>query len=170
MTGSPMRKRSITLLWSDTEGSVLVEATVVVPFLVTLMFGLFEFSWYFHKQQLVESGVRDAARYLARVAQDGTNPCTLTTPVNFLAQAQNIAVTGVATGGSARVPGWTAGAVTISCSGFDNSAHNYDGASTIYIITASTSFADPALGYFGLLKVTAPNLSASHTERSLGPG
>lgn len=148
----------------------MIEATVLTPFLVTLLFGLFEFSWYFHKQQLVETGVRDAARYLARVAQDGTDPCGVTTPVNFMAQAKNIAVTGVATGGSARVPGWTTGAVTISCSGFSNSTHTYDGASTIYIVTASTSFADPAFGYFGLLHLSTPNLSAAHAERSLGPG
>ena len=63
-----MFTRSVASVWRDDEGSVLIEATILMPFLVTLMFGLFEFSWYFHKQQLVESGVRDAARYLARVA------------------------------------------------------------------------------------------------------
>jgi len=165
--------RLVASVWRDAEGSVLVEATILTPFLVTLMFGLFEFSWYFHKQQLVESGVRDAARYLARVAQDSTpptNPCTLTTPVNFEANAQNIAVTGVTSGGTARVPGWTTGSVTISCAAFDNSAGSYQGPSTIYLITASTTFADPTLGYFGLLGLTARNLSASHTERSIGPG
>ena len=47
-------------------GSVLIEATMLMPFyLVTLMSDV-RVSWYFHKQQLVESGVRDAARYLAR--------------------------------------------------------------------------------------------------------
>jgi Flp pilus assembly protein TadG len=165
-----MFTRSVASMWRDTEGSVLIEATILMPFLVTLMFGLFEFSWYFHKQQLVESGVRDAARYLARVALDGTNPCTLTTPVNFAANAQNIAVTGVTIGGTARVPGWTTGSVNISCAAFDNSAAAYQGGSTIYLVTASTNFADPVLGFFGLLNLTAPNLSASHTERSIGPG
>jgi Flp pilus assembly protein TadG len=163
-----MRKRSITSLLNDTEGSVLIEATILMPFLVTLMFGLFEFSWYFHKQQLVEAGVRDAARYLARTAPDTTpNPCSNGT---FVANAKNIAVTGVTAGGTARVPGWTTGNVTISCAAVDNSAATYQGGATIYIITATTNFADPALGYFGLLKLTTPNLSASHAERSIGPG
>lgn len=166
-----MFTRSLASAWRDIEGSVLVEATILMPFLVTLMFGLFEFSWYFHKQQLVESGVRDAARYLARVApDDGTDPCTLTTPVDFKARAQNIAVTGAATGGTPRVPGWTTGNVTISCAPFDNSGGAYEGYSTLFIITATTNFADPALGYFGLLGLTTPNLSASHAERSIGPG
>jgi len=165
-----MFTRSAASVWRNVEGSVLVEATILTPFLVTLMFGLFEFSWYFHKQQLVESGVRDAARYLARVAPDGINPCTLTTPVDFKARAQNIAVTGLATGGTARVSGWTTGSVTMSCNTVNNSSATYDGGPTIYIITASTNFADPSLGYFGLLKLAARSLSASHTERSIGPG
>ena len=165
-----MFTRLAASVWRDDEGSVLIEATILMPFLVTLMFGLFEFSWYFHKQQLVESGVRDAARYLARVALDGTNPCTLTIPVDFKARAQNIAATGVATGGTARVPGWTTGSVNISCTTFNNSGATYDGGSTIYLITATTNFADPALGYFSMLGLTLPNLSASHAERSIGPG
>jgi Flp pilus assembly protein TadG len=164
-------RRLLTSVWRESEGSALVEAAILMPVLVTLMFGLFEFSWYFHKQQLVESGVRDAARYLTRVAPDGTNPCTLTNPVDFAARAKNIAVTGLATGGTARVPGWTVASVNLSCAQVDNSNQAYQGASTIYIVTASTSFADPTLGYFGLLGITStPNLSASHTERSIGPG
>jgi Flp pilus assembly protein TadG len=163
-----MFTRSVASLWRDTEGSALIEATILMPFLATLIFGLFEFAWYFHKQQLVESGVRDAARYLARVAQDGTDPCSLTTP---LAQAQNIAVTGAATGGTARVHGWTTGSVALSCAAFANTgATTYDGGAIIYLVTATTNFADPALGFFGFLNLAAPNLTASHTERSIGPG
>jgi Flp pilus assembly protein TadG len=164
-----MRKRLIASLWSDTEGSVLIEATVLVPVLFTLMYGLFEFSWYFQKQQLVEIGIRDAARYLARVnaGNNDGNPCNNTTSV---AQAQNIAVTGVTSGGTARVSGWTVGNVTITCPGFDNSGGSYSGASTIYLVTATTSFTDPAFGFFGILGFSTPNLSASHTERSIGPG
>lgn len=165
-----MFRRSVASVWRDNEGSVLVEATILTPMLIALMFGLFEFSWYFHKQQLVESGVRDAARYLARVAIDENNPCTLTTPVDFKAQAKNIAVTGQATGGTPRVPDWTTGSVTITCSQIDNSAETYQGGTPIYIITASTSFTDPALGYFAMFGLTVPNLSASHQERSIGPG
>src|SRR3954447_19488159 len=104
-----MFTRSFATVWRDDEGSVLVEATILMPFLVTLMFGLFEFSWYFHKQQLVESGVRDASRYLARTATDTTPPTNPCDNATFVANAKNIAVTGVTTGGTARVPGWTAG-------------------------------------------------------------
>jgi Flp pilus assembly protein TadG len=171
MANNRMRKLWMASLSKDTEGSVLIEATLLTPFLVMLIFGMLEFSWYFQKQQLVESGVRDAARYLARVApENGTDPCGLTNPVNFAVNARNIAVNGATSGGTARVPGWVPANVVLTCSVIDNSATTYQGGQSIYIVTASTNFADPALGYFGLLGLTTPNLSASHSERSVGPG
>src|SRR2546423_6887575 len=97
-----MLKRSIASLWHDTEGSAMLEAALVLPVLVPLMLGFFEFAWYFQKQQLVESGVRDAARYLARTtaANSDQNPCNDATSV---ANAKLIATNGVITGGTARV-------------------------------------------------------------------
>jgi Flp pilus assembly protein TadG len=170
MPAKTMLKRSIAALWQDAEGSALVEAAVVMPMIVPLVLGVLEFSWYFHKQQLVESGVRDAARYLARTALDTTPPTNPCANATFVANAQNIATHGVISGGTARVPGWANGSVTITCPAFDNSASTYLGPATIYRITASTSFADPALGFFGMLGLPVPNLQASHTERSIGPG
>jgi Flp pilus assembly protein TadG len=170
MPAKTMLKRSIAALWQDTEGSALVEAAVVMPMIIPLVLGVLEFSWYFHKQQLVESGVRDAARYLARTsaADSDANPCNNATS---LSNAQSIAVYGVITGGgTARVPGWTTGSVIITCPSFPNTAGSYLGATTIYRVTVTTTFVDPALGFFTLLNLTVPNLSASHTERSIGGG
>ena len=53
-------------LWRDSEGTALVEATIVIPVLLVLLFGVFEFSALFWRQQLISTGVRDAARYLSR--------------------------------------------------------------------------------------------------------
>src|SRR3984957_21259106 len=53
--------------WRDEEGSALVEATIVMPLLLSLFLGVFEFSWFFYNQQLVVSGLRDAARYMTRI-------------------------------------------------------------------------------------------------------
>jgi len=161
--------RTIISLWRSSEGSAIVEGAVIAPLLFTLVLGVFEFSWYFYKQQLVETGVRDAARYLARVRTGASdaNPCNDATSV---ANAKNIATNGVISGGTARVPTWVVGEVTITCPAIDNSSGTYSGASTIYRVTVSTSFADPALGFFGFLKLPTPNISASHSERSIGPG
>lgn len=161
--------RLIARLSADTEGSALVEAAVVFPVMIPLMLGALEFSWYFQNQQLVEAGTRDAARYLARVydVQEGTSPCSSGTDVT---SAKNIAVYGATTAGTARVSGWTAGNVTVSCTSISNTTATYTGPTTIYLVTVTTSFADPAIGFFSALNLSTPNLSASHTERSVGPG
>ena len=72
------RGRKSDSLWRDEDGSALVEATIVMPLLITLFLGVFEFSWFFYNQQLVVSGLRDAARYMTRIElTDGNrDPCT----------------------------------------------------------------------------------------------
>jgi Flp pilus assembly protein TadG len=166
-----MLKRSIASLWHDTGGAAFLEAALVMPVLAALLFGGMEFSWYFHQQQMVESGVRDAARYLARTAPDTTPPTSPCDNATFVGNAKNIAVTGKISGGTARVRGWTVGSVTITCPAFDNSGAAYQGASTIYRVKVITNFTYPALGFFGnFINLTTPLLSASHTERSIGPG
>lgn len=167
-----MLARILRALWRNDDGTALVEATLLVPVLLTLVAGVYEFSWYFYKQQLVETGVRDAARYLARTAPDSdppTNPCSDATNVTY---AQNIATYGAPqiANGTQRVATWSPSDVVLTCTSIGNSTGSYLGAATIYIVTATTTFADPALGFFGYLGLTAPNLSASHSQRSIGPG
>ena len=97
-------------LWRDEEGSALVEATIVMPLLLSLFLGVFEFSWFFYNQQLVVSGLRDAARYMTRIElTDGNrDPCAQKDQNGLLytADAANIATTAEATGGSARATRW----------------------------------------------------------------
>jgi Flp pilus assembly protein TadG len=160
--------------WRDEEGSALVEATIVMPLLLSLFLGVFEFSWFFYNQQLVVSGLRDAARYMTRIElTDGNrDPCAQKDQYGALYtdDAANIATTAQATGGSARVSGWSAADVTISCSSsaaLENG--NYaDGSTSMTIIDVAT--ADPSLGLFAILGLKAPMLSFSHQERFLGPG
>src|SRR5258708_38786468 len=92
-------------IWRDRRGSALVEATVLTPVLFTLVFGALEFSWYFYDQHRVATGIRDAARYLAR----GTDP----TNVALASNAKNLAFTSSISGGPARVTGWTPGSVDV---------------------------------------------------------
>ena len=59
------------MLLRDTDGSALVESAVLLPMLFVLLFGVYEFSWFFYQQHVASIGIRDAARYLARVKE----PC-----------------------------------------------------------------------------------------------
>jgi Flp pilus assembly protein TadG len=158
------RLRSV---WRDMRGSALVEATVLMPLLFTLVFGVFEFSWYFYDQHRVSTGVRDAARYLSRVA----DPSDATLQSN----AKNLAVTGSISGGAARVMGWTKASVKVNVASIQNPVQNdgstlYRGDATIQIVTVTTTFVYSSLGFLGLLRLTAPGISMAHSERVIGPG
>ena len=164
-------------LWRDEDGSALVEATILMPFLIALFLGVFEFSWYLFNQQLVVSGLRDAARYMSRVElTDGNrDPCAQKDQNGTLytTDAANIATSAEPVpGGSARVSGWTPDAVTISClsSAALEEGDYADGAASMTIIEVATRFADPSLGLFSSLGLKAPVLSFSHQERFIGPG
>jgi Flp pilus assembly protein TadG len=162
--------------WRDKDGSALLEASLLTPLLVSLYFGVFDFSWYFYNQQLVEAGVRDAARYMARIELTGgnTNPCAQKDPGGVLYQtdAANIAVTAQTSGGTARVTGWTASDVTISCVASPSLGTGFyaDGSASMMIIYVTTSFVDPSLGFFAAIGLSTPSLSFTHQERFIGPG
>jgi Flp pilus assembly protein TadG len=148
-------------------GSALVEATVLMPLLFTLVFGVFEFSWYFYDQHRVSTGVRDAARYLSRVT-DPTN-------VALQSNAKNLAVTGSISGGTARVTGWTTKSVDVDFASIQNPIRDdgprlYRGGATIQIVTVTTTFTHSSLGFLDLLGLTAPGITVAHSERVIGPG
>jgi Flp pilus assembly protein TadG len=152
--------RGLRLLLRESEGSALVEATVVVPVLFTLTFGVYEFSWIFYTHQLVSAGVRDATRYAAKAL----DPCDATIQTD----AKNLATTGQIDGsGTARVYGWSAGDVSVTCTSVDNSAGTYRGGATITIVHVTTSFTDNSLGFFPYLGLTTPTISVTHSERAI---
>jgi Flp pilus assembly protein TadG len=165
--------RTLRSLWWSSDGSALVEGALLLPMLCALLFGVYEFSWYFYQQHLVSTGLRDAARYLAR----SVSPCDTTSPswAANEAHAKNLATTGSINGGTARVRGWTAAMVTSRCRQIDNqTAANglrpYRGPGVIHAVTVSTRFTDPSLGFFGLLGLRPPTIAVSHSERVIGPG
>ena len=93
-------------IWKDEDGSALLEGAIVVPVAFFAHFGTLELSFYFFQQHLVATGVRDAARYLART--DPANGAVRTI-------AQNLAATGSPSGGSMRrVQGFNPADVAIS--------------------------------------------------------
>ena len=148
------------LRYSDA-GAALVEAAFVLPIFLTLVGGVYEFGFYLYQQQLITSGVRDAARYLALT----TDPTSSANQID----AKNLAVYGSTNGGTVpRVRGWSTAGVTVAVNPVDNSAGAYTGGSTIQIVTVSANFSDPTLGFFGLLGLAAPTISVSHQERSVG--
>jgi TadE-like protein len=160
-------------IWRDDRGSALVEGAIVVPVLFALMFGIYEFSWLFYQQHTISTGLRDAARYLSR----SPDPCNPASMIWLLQEeyAKNLATTGSINGGTARVKGWAPAMVTARCSPIDNPTgpnglSAYRGGPVIYVVTVSTKFADPGLGFFKFLGLQSPIISVAHSERVIGPG
>ena len=162
-----MSVRILQSLWRDGEGSALIEGAIVVPLLLILVLGVFEFSWLIDQQHLISAGIHDAARYIARSA----NPTDLT----IQKHAKNLATTGAIDGDTARVKGWTTRDVKITYASVNNSVGTngltpFRGGAVIQSVTVSTIFTVPSLGFFGFLGLKSPVLSVSHQERVIGPG
>jgi Flp pilus assembly protein TadG len=101
---------------------------LVLPILLTLMFGAFELGNYFQSEHVLQKAVRDAARYAARkplVESDGTINYSCSGPTlgtSVEAQIQEVArfndPTGTADSATSRLSGWTddtMATVTLTC-------------------------------------------------------
>jgi Flp pilus assembly protein TadG len=158
------------------DGAAILELAVVVPFILSLAFGAFEFGNAIYNYHLMSVGVRDAARYLSGVDKnDSTN----------VTKAQNIAVYGNVGGtGSKRLASWAwnPGDVTVAYECYDNDQSVagcspnttnpgnkiYRGGDSITVVTVSTSITYQDLGLLSFLGVGPITMSTSHEERYYG--
>jgi Flp pilus assembly protein TadG len=159
--------RLLRSIWRNSEGSALVEGSIILPVLFILVFGVFEFSWVICQQHLILTGISDAGRYIAQ----STTPNDATTKKD----AKNLAITGAVDGDTPRVRGWTADDIDISYTFINNAAGDnglaeFRGGAVIESVTVSTTFTVPSLGLFGILHISPPILNVSHQERIIGSG
>lgn len=146
-------------------GAALVEFTLIAPILIMLMCGVAEFSNAMRQYHIMEKGVRDAARYLARSEMNG---CALDGAA--VANAQNLAIRGQISGGSFLFPTWTNPASVVAsvpqC--FDNSGGAYRGYPNMPVIevTATAPYAD--LGMLTVLGLGGITLQVSHEQLWIG--
>lgn len=106
-------------LFRNDSGTAAVEFALILPMTMALIFGGFEAGNYLLTEHKVIKGVRDGARYAARLPFSDYD-CATGTVSDSNVQDNIIAVTRtgiVGTGGQARVRGWTANdvSVTVSC-------------------------------------------------------
>ena len=95
-----MFMRRAQSLRRDERGSALIEAAILMPLLIALLAGVFEFLWFFYQQHLVAIGLHDAVAYLAR----SSDPCSPTSSTWKTEQehAKNLATSGTIDGGCRR--------------------------------------------------------------------
>jgi hypothetical protein len=157
--------RSLSRFLRAKRGAALVEFSLVAPLLILLMCGLAEFANAMRQYHIMEKGVRDAGRYLARVPMTG---CTVN--ASSIAIAQNLALTGRTSGGSYLLPTWDDPAtVSVSIAQcYDNSGGAYRGRDDMPVIeiTADAPYAD--LGMLSVLGFGAIDLEVSHQQLWIG--
>lgn len=86
---------------------------LLIPLVLAMMLATFEGAWYMVCEHRVIKGVRDAARYAARLDRSQFT-CPGNAFTGSTATIQNLARTGKLTGGNAQVPGWVNGDVTVT--------------------------------------------------------
>ena len=100
-------------LGADQRGAAAAEMALILPLALALLFTTFEGAYYMLCEHRVIKGVRDAARYAARL--DLSNyACPGATFSGSTATVQNLTRTGALSGGTAMVPGWVNSNVTIA--------------------------------------------------------
>ena len=104
--------RTIKHLVANKSGAAAAEMAMILPVVLALIVTTFEGSYYLLCEHRVIKGVRDAARYAARLDRSFYT-CPGGTFSGSTATIQNLARTGQLTGGTAKVPGWVNGDVTV---------------------------------------------------------
>ncbi|MGX5839505.1 TadE/TadG family type IV pilus assembly protein [Mesorhizobium sp. ArgA1] len=148
----------------DESGTALVEAAITIPLVLLLSVGVFEFSNVLNTRLLLEAGVEDAARYMARCSSDW-DTCK--------GRAQNLAANGAVSAGSARVDGWLPATVAITktstlATDVSGTQLYLSNKSTVDVVDVSTSYSYQDFGFLSYLGFGAVTLSVSHQERVIG--
>jgi hypothetical protein len=159
-----MPRRRIPSLRKDERGASLVEMTLVTPLVLALAAGMAEFGTVMYQHQLIETGVRDAARFLSR-RPDPSADAVL---------GQRLAATGVVTtGGVNRVSWWNVGDVSVSVVNIANplvsGERTYRGPDPIRVVRVSTTATYPGVGLLRALAITTGlTVRFTHEERVVG--
>jgi len=97
----------------DSSGAAAAEMVLILPVALALLFATFEGAYYAICEHRVIKGVRDAARYAARLDRS-FYACPAATFTGSVSTIQNLARTGQLSGGTTAVTGWTDSDITVS--------------------------------------------------------
>lgn len=154
-------------IWKSASGAALVEFSVALPVLLLLGFGAFEFGNALYGRHVIATGLRDGARYLARVGDPNA--------ASDQEKAKQIAVFGQVGGTAKRLAWWSADNVSVTVTPLANprdpvtGARPYRGGDPIYIVRLSTAATYPGFEFVAAAGLS-PGLSinAYHEERAIG--
>lgn len=139
------------------DGNSAVEMALVTPMLLTLMFGSFELGNYFLDNHIVTKGVRDGARYAARLSIDNYSCPSGSASGSLISGSsaiKEVTRTGKADGtGTPRLATWTSSAtvtITVACKSVSTYPGIYKGLpADVPVVTVSATV--PYNSIFGRL-------------------
>ncbi|GAA0273345.1 hypothetical protein GCM10009127_12240 [Alteraurantiacibacter aestuarii] len=158
---------------ADRSGASAFELALLLPLLLVLLFGGMEAGHFIWTQHKLTEGVRDGARFAARLPVESY--CIAGAPVtgaDTIAAIRRVTRTGqLEPGGHVRVPGWSDEEVDVevACAAFVDTGiyHDLDTAGPI-VTVAARSVAYPSL--FGELGVLDPDLTMTARSSSAVTG
>lgn len=134
------------------DGAAMTEALLALPVLILLTVGVLEFGSLFWQREQIETGLRDAARYMARCRHDTATCQTV---------ARNLAYYGsVAALANPRVPDWVPVGSPITFSEATGATQT--------IVTASTTHQLVDSPLFSILGVDEMTITSWHDQRVIG--
>lgn len=137
---------------SSDDGGAMAEALLALPVLILLTVGVLEFGSLFWQREQIETGLRDASRYMARCRHD-TATCETV--------ARNLAYYGSVTAlANSRVPDWIPGGSPISFSEATSASQT--------IVTASTTHQLVDSPLFSILGIDEITITSWHNQRVIG--
>jgi Flp pilus assembly protein TadG len=160
-----MVSRRILRFRRDDRGTATIEVALAFPFIVLFAAGLIEYGSLFYNYELIQTGVRDAARYLARVQNLAASETA----------ARNLALRGTVDGtGALRVRWWQATDIQIAYETTPNPVDEstgrrpYRGRDPLVVVRVSTSFNYAGMGLLAAVRLGPVRVDAAHEERYVG--
>ena len=161
----------LLFLFRDQKGAAGAEMALMLPLLVTLMFGSFELGNYFWSEHKVLKSVRDAARFAARqsllYSPTTCTPGIVTTApapdIDKIARFGKLTITGA---DQPKIYGWIKPVtVTLSCPAIGTYSGIYKGKANVPVVTV-TATAVPYPSLFKTLGFTSNALTLNASSQS----
>jgi Flp pilus assembly protein TadG len=152
-------------------GAAMIEFTLVLPMLAFLSLSVAEFGRALHHNHVINKGVRDGARFLARVPVT-CPPSAVTGSIddpNDVTRARNLAMNGYVAGGMPILSYWTdplTVSVDVGC--VDNTTGTFRGGAGLPVITVSVSLPYQDLGVLGIFGFGPITFTANHEQLHIG--
>jgi Flp pilus assembly protein TadG len=149
----------LRLFLNDQIGAAAAEMALILPLALVLLFATFEGAYYIICEHQVVTGVRNAARYAARL-DFSQYACPAGIFSGSEATVKNLARTGQLTGGSVRVQGWgtvaTDTTVSVTCTSNTDGIYAATGRNAPKVRVSARFNYTPLMGQLGFTQTTLP--------------